>query len=67
MTKGTAVSIKFGPFAGLSGVVISTSSERTTVRIMLKGRAVLVELDTNMIQVPVRHGMQHLRQRTRPV
>jgi len=67
MTKGTVVSIKFGPFVGLSGVVISTSGERATVRIMLKGRAVLIELDTNMIHVPVRHGTQQLRQRTRPV
>jgi len=66
MTKGTVVSIKVGPFAGLTGVVISTSGERTTIRIMLKGRAVLVELDKSMIQMPVRHGIQHLRQRTRP-
>ena len=67
MTKGTLVTINFGPFAGLSGVVISTSPERSTVRIILKGRAVLVELDTDMIRVPVRHGIQQLRQRTRPV
>ena len=67
MTKGTIVSIKFGPFAGLSGVIISTFGERTIVRIMLKGRAVLVELETNMIQVPIRHGTQQLRQRTRPI
>jgi transcription antitermination factor NusG len=66
MTKGAVVSIKFGPFAGLSGVVIATSPERSTVRILLKGRAVLVELDTDMIRVPVRHGIQQ-RQRTRPV
>jgi transcription antitermination factor NusG len=67
MTRGTMVTINFGPFVGLNGEVISTSRGRTTVRIMLKGRVVLVELDTNMIRVPVRHGTQPPLQRTRPV
>ena len=67
MPKATLVSIKFGPFAGLSGVVTSTSGERTTVRIILKRRAVLVELDTNMIDVPVRRGLYYLPRRARPL
>ena len=49
MTKGTVVTINFGPFAGLSGVVISSSPQRTVVRIVIKGRSILVELDTHMI------------------
>jgi transcription antitermination factor NusG len=66
MTSGMVVTINFGPFAGLSGVVTSTSEERTTVRILLKGRAVLVDLETAMIRVPVRRGKHYPRQRTRP-
>jgi hypothetical protein len=69
VTKGTVVVINFGPFSGLSGVVISTSAQRTVVRIMLDGRSVPVELDTDMIRVPVRDGLQRpaeLRPRSRP-
>ena len=68
MTKGTAVTINFGPFAGNSGVIVFTSRERTVVRIMLKGRALLIELDTDMIRLPARG--QHspkLPYRARPV
>ena len=54
MTKGTVVTITFGPFAGLSGTLISTSSERAVVRIFLQGRSILVELEVDMIRVPVR-------------
>ena len=54
MTKGTEVTINFGPFTGSKGVVISTSRERTVVRILVKGRAVLIELDTDMIRVPAK-------------
>jgi hypothetical protein len=49
----------FGPLTGVNGVVISTSPGRTVVRITLKGRSVLVELDPDMILVPVRDGIGH--------
>jgi transcription antitermination factor NusG len=69
VTKGTVVTINFGPFAGLSGVVISTSPERTIVRIILQGRSVPVEVDTDMIRHPFRDRVQRpeaLRPRSRP-
>ncbi|MBZ5675082.1 MAG: hypothetical protein LAP61_12625 [Acidobacteriia bacterium] len=58
MTKGTVVTINFGPFSGLSGVVICSSRERTVVRLILQGRSVPVELDTDMIRKPARERMQ---------
>ena len=58
MTKGKVVTIHFGPFAGLSGLVVSTSSDRTLIRIVLKGRSTLVELDTDMIREPARDRLQ---------
>jgi transcription antitermination factor NusG len=67
MTNGMMVTINFGPFAGLSGIVVSTSGERTTVRIILKGRAVLVDLETDMIRAPVTQRTQHPRRRNRLV
>jgi transcription antitermination factor NusG len=69
VTKGTVVTIHFGPFAGLSGVVIATTPQRTVVRLILQGRSVPVELETNMIRVPIRDAMQRpaeLRPRSRP-
>ena len=54
------VIITFGPFAGLSGVVISSAPDRTTVRIVLKGRSIPVEVDTNMIRVPVRDRLKRV-------
>lgn len=69
MTKGTVVTINFGPFSGLNGVVISTSPQRTVVRIILKGRSIPVEVDTNMIRMPVRDRIPRpaeLRPRSRP-
>jgi hypothetical protein len=53
------VRINFGPLTGVNGVVISTSPARTVVRITVKGRSVLVELDPDMILVPDRDGMGH--------
>jgi transcription antitermination factor NusG len=67
MTSGMVVTIHFGPFAGLNGVVVSSSGERTTIRLILKGRAVLVDLETTMLRVPVRRGKPYLGQRRRPV
>ena len=54
MTKGAIVTVIFGPFAGLSGEVISITPERMMVRMILKGRSILVELDPDMIRVPSR-------------
>ena len=70
VTRGTVVTIIFGPFSGLSGVVISSSARRTVVRLILKGRSVLVDLDTDMIRVPVRNGSPRApsaKPRSRPV
>jgi transcription antitermination factor NusG len=43
--------IKFGPFNGSTGVVVSTRQGRVVVRVQLKKRPVLVELDTDMVEV----------------
>ena len=56
MIKGTIVTIIFGPFAGLSGEVVAITPERTMVRMILKGRSILVEVETDMIRVPGRSG-----------
>jgi transcription antitermination factor NusG len=53
VTKGIEVTINFGPFAGLNGVVISVSPERTVVRVVLNGRSFPVEVDPDMLVVPV--------------
>ena len=69
MTRGAVVTINFGPFAGLSGVVISSSPERTVVSIILKGRSIPVELDTDMIRRPVRDTLRrpgNFQPRSRP-
>jgi len=69
VTKGKVVIIHFGPFAGLSGLVVSTSPDRTVVRVILKGRSTLVELDTNMIRESGRDGLRRpagLRPGSRP-
>ena len=58
VTKGSVVTINFGPFSGLSGVVISSSPERTVVRLILQGRSIPIELDTDMIRKPAREWMQ---------
>jgi len=58
VTKGSVVTINFGPFSGLSGVVISSSPERTVVRLILQGRSIPIELDTDMIRKPARERMQ---------
>ncbi len=58
MIKGKVVKIGFGPFAGLDGVVISTTPLRTIVRVILKNRPVLVELDPDMIREPVREEVK---------
>jgi hypothetical protein len=50
--------IGFGPFAGLDGVVISTTPQRTVVRVIFRSRPVLVELDPDMIRVPVREKVK---------
>jgi len=49
-------------------VIVFTSRERTVVRIMLKGRALLIDLDTDMIRLPARgkHSPK-LPYRARPV
>lgn len=52
--KGAIVTIIFGPFAGLSGEVVAITPERTMVRMILKGRSVLVEVETDMIRLPGR-------------
>ena len=63
MTKGKVVNIGFGPFAGLDGVVISTTPQRTVVRVILRSRPVLVELDPDMIRMPVREEVKHSSER----
>ena len=64
MIKGTVVKISFGPFAGLDGVVISTTPQRTVVRVILRSRPVLVELDPDMIRVPAREEVKRSSERT---
>jgi transcription antitermination factor NusG len=59
------VKINFGPFAGLDGVVISNSTHRTVVRVSLKGRPVLVELDQDMIRTPARDEVKRSAERSR--
>jgi transcription antitermination factor NusG len=56
--KGAIVTIIFGPFAGLSGEVVAITPERTMVRMILKGRSILVEVDTDMIRALGRSGMR---------
>jgi transcription antitermination factor NusG len=58
VVKGTLFRIRFGPFAGLDGVVISATPQRTIVRVTLRSRPVLVELDPDMIRVPVREEVK---------
>jgi len=49
VTQGALVTIQFGPFASLKGMVIATLPTRVVVRITLKRRAILVELDRDMV------------------
>jgi transcription antitermination factor NusG len=49
ITQGTLVTIQFGPFANFAGRVTETLPRRVVVRITLKKRAILVELDRNMV------------------
>ena len=50
MKRHLAVSIRFGPFIGFEGVVVSTQPERVLVRITFKDRPILVELDRSMVE-----------------
>ena len=46
-----AVFIRFGPFTGFKGIVVSARLVRVTVRIILRQRrSILVELDAEMIK-----------------
>jgi transcription antitermination factor NusG len=47
--RGTVVTIQFGPFALFKGMVTATLPRRVVVRITLKKRAILVELDRDMV------------------
>jgi transcription antitermination factor NusG len=49
VTQGTLVTIQFGPFAKFKGMVIATLPTRVVVRITIKKRAILVELDRDMV------------------
>ncbi len=51
VTEGTLVTIQFGPFAKFKGIVISTPPRRVVVRITIKKRAILVELDREMVEL----------------
>ena len=50
-TRGSKVAIKFGPFAGSLGVIVSTRQGRLVVRIQLEKRTLLIELDEDMVEV----------------
>jgi transcription antitermination factor NusG len=49
VTQGTLVTIQFGPFASFTGMVIAKLPRRLVVRITVKKRAILVELDRDMV------------------
>jgi len=55
-TRGSKVAIKFGPFAGSAGVVVSTRQGRVVVRVQLKKRSLLIELDEDMIEVQAKNA-----------
>ncbi len=46
----TEVTVKFGPFKGYKGIILSAaSSKRLVVKIALEHRHVLIELDEDMV------------------
>jgi hypothetical protein len=49
VTRGTLVTIQFGPFVNFKGMVTATLPRRVVVRISIKDRAILVELDRDMV------------------
>ena len=50
MNGETEATVKFGPFKGYKGIILSAASpQRLVVRIALKHRHVLIELDEDMI------------------
>jgi hypothetical protein len=49
VTQGALVTIQFGPFAKLKGMVTATLPTRVVVRITVKKRAILLELDRDMV------------------
>ncbi len=49
LMPGTRVTINFGPFRGQRAVVVSTSQERTIVRVSIEDRSMLLELAVNMV------------------
>ncbi len=50
MRSKTEVTVNFGPFKGCRGTILSTASpKRVVVKIVLKDRRVLVELDKDMV------------------
>jgi transcription antitermination factor NusG len=51
VTQGTLVTIQFGPFANFIGRVAETLARRVVVRITVRKRAILVELDRDMVAV----------------
>ena len=51
--RGTLVTIQFGPFALLKGMVTATLPRRVVVRITVKKRPILLELDRDMVALDV--------------
>jgi len=49
VTAGRLVTIQFGPFAKVKGTVTATLPTRVVVRIVIKKRAILVELGRDMV------------------
>jgi hypothetical protein len=49
VAQGSLVTIQFGPFAKVKGTVTATLPTRVVVRIMIKKRAILVELGRDMV------------------
>ena len=50
MRKGTEITVGYGPFLGLTGVVISCQRGRVVVRIEHGKRTFLIELEEDMIK-----------------
>jgi hypothetical protein len=49
LTRGARVTIQFGPFINFKGTVIATPPRRVVVRIRIKKRVILVEIDRDML------------------
>ena len=58
MNRKPKVTVNFGPFKGYKGIILSAAPpKRVVVKIALKHRDVLVELDEDMIDRAKRNGV----------